>query len=125
MEKDMVGVLILAHGSREGETENTMRQITQLVKSELQDVFIEEAYMQFRAINIEKGLESLVERGADDIKVIPYFLFEGVHIKEDIPAELKQFMDKHPDIKITLGQSLGADKRLADIVVDRVRQTIA
>jgi len=121
----MTGIILLAHGSREGDTEKTMLQITQFVKEELNNVMIEEAYLQFRDKNLEKGLESLVKRGADDIKVIPYFLFEGVHIKEDIPAELKQFMEQHPDVKVSMGKTLGADKRLADIVVDRVKQIIA
>ena len=120
----MTGILLLAHGSREGDTEKTMRQITEYVKAELKDVLIEEAYLQFRDSNLEKGLESLIARGADDIKVIPYFLFEGVHIKEDIPAEIKEFLAAHPSVKITMGKTLGADKRLADIVVDRVNQII-
>jgi sirohydrochlorin cobaltochelatase len=117
----VTGIILLAHGSREGDTEKTMRQITGFVKAELKDVMIEEAYLQFRDKNLDKGLLTLVARGADDIKVIPYFLFEGVHIKEDIPAEISEFMARHPNIKVTLGKTLGADKRLADIVSDRVK----
>ena len=63
-----------------------------------------------------------MERGADDIRIVPYFLFEGVHIKEDIPEEIKAFQAHHPNVKITMGQTLGADKRLAEIVADRIRQ---
>lgn len=121
----MTGILLLAHGSREGDTEKTMRRITEFVKADMPEALIEEAYMQFRDINIEKGLENLIAQGADDLKVIPYFLFEGVHIKEDIPNELKDFSEKHPNIKVSLGKPLGADKRLADIVVDRVKEIIS
>ncbi|SHH99853.1 CbiX protein [Sporobacter termitidis DSM 10068] len=118
----MTGILLLAHGSREGDTEETMRRITAYVRAELQNEMVEEAYLQFREKNLEKGLARLVERGADDIRVIPYFLFEGVHIKEDIPAEIEAFNALHPQIKITMGSTLGADRRLAAIVADRVRQ---
>ncbi len=118
----MTGILLLAHGSREGDTEKTMRQITAYVKAALQNDMIEEAYLQFRDKNLEKGLLSLVERGADDIKIIPYFLFEGVHIKEDIPAEIREFKTRYPNVTITMGSTLGADKRLAEIVVDRVKE---
>ncbi len=118
----MTGILLLAHGSREGDTEQTMRQITQYVKAALQNDMIEEAYLQFREKNLEKGLLNLIGRGADDIKVVPYFLFEGVHIKEDIPGEIAEFKKQHPDIKITMGKTLGADKRLAEIVADRIKQ---
>ena len=118
----MTGILLLAHGSREGDTEKTMRQITAYVKADLQNDMIEQAYLQFRHRNLEKGLLSLIGRGADDIKIIPYFLFEGIHIKEDIPAEIREFNKIHPDVRITMGKTLGADKRLAEIVADRVRQ---
>lgn len=118
----MTGILLLAHGSREGDTESTMRQITEYVKADLKNDMIEEAYLQFRDKNLEKGLLSLIERGADDIRVVPYFLFEGVHIKEDIPAEIRVFNEQYPNVKITMGSTLGADRRLAEIVADRVRQ---
>jgi sirohydrochlorin ferrochelatase len=95
----MTGILLLAHGSREGDTELTMRKITEYVNAELGSYMGEEAYLQFREKNLEKGLLSLIERGADEIKVVPYFLFQGVHIKEDIPAEIKEFGSRHPNKK--------------------------
>jgi sirohydrochlorin ferrochelatase len=118
----MTGILLLAHGSREGDTEATMQQITAYVKETLQNDMVAEAYLQFRDRNLEKGLLSLAGRGADTIVVIPYFLFEGVHIKEDIPAELDAFRKNHPGITVTFSKTLGADRRLADIVADRVRE---
>ncbi len=120
----MVGILLLAHGSREGDTEITMSKITEYVKEGLNIEMIDEAYLQFRDKNLEKGLLSLIDKGADDIKIIPYFLFEGVHIKEDIPAEIEEFKQHHPGIKITMGSTLGADKRLADIICDRVQEIL-
>lgn len=120
----MTGILLLAHGSREGNTEATMHQITEYVRTALRDTVVEEAYLQFRDKNLEKGLISLINHGASHIKVIPYFLFEGVHIKEDIPAELEAFNKQHPNVTISMGKTLGADKRLAEILVDRIREII-
>ena len=120
----MTGILLLAHGSRESNTEATMHQITAYVKEILQNDMVEDAYLQFRNRTLEQGLLRLMERGADEIILIPYFLFEGVHIKEDIPAELKEFCTHHPDIKITMGKTLGADRRLAEIAADRVRELL-
>ncbi|NLI92673.1 MAG: cobalamin biosynthesis protein CbiX [Peptococcaceae bacterium] len=120
----MIGVLILAHGSREKETETTLDQIMSMLEQRLQLENIEEAFLQFSAINLQQGLVKLINRGATDIKIIPYFLFEGVHIKEDIPHEIREFNKIYPDIKITLGKTLGADDRLADILADRVKELI-
>lgn len=120
----MKGILILAHGSREKETELTLNTIAQETKERLKDVIIETAYLQFSERNLEKGLDSLVNQNVTDIKVIPYFLFSGVHIKEDIPKEIEEYLVNRPNVKITMGNTLGEDTRLADILADRISEAL-
>lgn len=120
----MKGILLLAHGSREEATEITMEKITGYVKEELSLDNVVCAYLQFSEKTLEWGINTLIEKGAKDIKVVPYFLFEGVHIKEDIPEEINKILEHHSDIKITLGKTLGDDRRLGTILADRVRELI-
>lgn len=118
------GILILAHGSREKETELTLAKITEETKKQLNDVIIETAYLQFSEVNLEKGLDKLIEQRVTDIKVIPYFLFSGVHIREDIPKEIEEYLENKENIKITIGNTLGEDSRLAEILADRIREAL-
>lgn len=120
----MKAILILAHGSREKTTMETLRRVTEMVREQLPGVMLETAYMEFCEINLEKGLNILVERGAEEIVVVPYFLFSGMHIKVDVPKEIEEYLIKHPGIKITMGNTLSADPRLADILADRIREVL-
>jgi sirohydrochlorin cobaltochelatase len=120
----MKGVLILAHGSREKTTEDTLTTIIDKLKHELPDCIIEPAYLQFSEKNLAAGLDALVARGITDIKVIPYFLFSGVHIREDIPREINEYLADKRNISVTLGKTLGADERLAMVLADRVREAL-
>lgn len=120
----MTGILILAHGSREKETEATLGQIADMLKQLLNTENIESAFLQFSETTLKKGLLKLVEKGIKNIKVVPYFLFDGVHIKEDVPAEIDAFLKEYPEVKICFGRTLGADERLAEILADRVRELI-
>lgn len=120
----MKGILILAHGSREKSTEDTLVEIILQLKEEMMEYLIESAYLQFSEMNLEAGLNKLVAQGADDIKVIPYFLFDGVHIKEDIPKEIEEYLEDKKGIKISMGKTLGTDPRLAMILTDRVREAL-
>ena len=120
----MTGVLVLAHGSREKETEATLDQIVSLLKAKLNIKHIEKAFLQFSDMSLGKGLEKLIDQGVNDIKVVPYFLFEGVHIKEDIPNEIKEFAQSYPQVRITLGRTLGADRRLAEVLADRIKELV-
>ncbi len=116
----MQGILILAHGSKAVHTKKTLETIVKPVSEKLSDKLIQTAFMQFDDMNIENGLSALIEKGATEIKVIPYFLFDGIHIHEDIPNEIAAFTEKNPGIKITLGATLGTDSRLSEILVDRI-----
>lgn len=120
----MTGVLVLAHGSREKETESTLDKIVSSLNQRLQGTHIESAFLQFSDTNLKKGLLKLIDNGVTDIKVVPYFLFEGVHIKEDIPNEIKAFNQEYPNVKITLGRTLGVDQRLTEVLEDRIKELI-
>lgn len=115
----MNGVLIIAHGSREKKTEDTFLAVVELAREKVR-IPLEVAYMEFSPKNIEAGLDALIAQGVDEIKVVPYFLFSGIHIREDIPNEIKAFLEKNNQIKITMGETLGVDPRIAEVLADRI-----
>ncbi len=117
----MKGVLILAHGSRVQATKDTINEVVGMVRQKVTDLPIEIAYMEFCEENIEHGVKKLAEQGVTELKVVPYFLFEGIHIREDIPNEIGEILKKYPHVKLEMGRTLGVDERLADILVDRIR----
>jgi len=116
----MKGVLVIAHGSRAKETEAAMESVLSMVKGKLPGTVVECAFMEFSDRTIEKGISALVTGGITEIKIIPYFLFMGIHMKEDIPGIVAGCAANYPGVKITIGEPLGVDVRLADILVDRI-----
>jgi len=115
------GILILAHGSREKETESTLETVLSMVKAKLPETIVEYAFMEFSDRTIEKGVSALAAQAVEEIKIVPYFLFSGIHIKEDIQNRVTRCAANFPHLTIALGNTLGADERLADILVDRIR----
>ena len=117
----MKGILILAHGSRVQTTKDTINEVVEKVRKKITDMPIVIAYMEFCDENIEYGIKTLVDKGVTEIKAVPYFLFEGIHIREDIPNEIGEILKNYPNVKLEMGSTLGVDSRLADILVDRIR----
>lgn len=115
----MNGILIIAHGSREKQTEETFMRVVEMARKKVNQPLVT-AYMEFSPKSIEAGLDELVSKGAKSIKVVPYFLFSGVHIREDIPNEINEYLKKHNGITIKMGNTLGVDERLADLLADRI-----
>jgi len=120
----MKGVLIVGHGSRRKETEHILESVVDMTRQELPEIIIEIAYMEFSNQGIPDGLDALARQGVAEIAVVPYFLYDGIHIKEDIPHALEEYRAAHPSISITMGNPLGSDKRLAAILADRIRECL-
>ena len=117
----MKGILVVAHGSRVKETEETLESLLEIVREKMPDCCLEYAFMEFSGRTLENGIASLISQNVTEIKVVPYFLFMGVHLRKDIPNMIKNCMIDHPEIPVTMGSPLGADPRLADILMDRIR----
>lgn len=118
----MKGILILAHGSRRRETEDTLSALARKVREMTGVEALETAFLQFSDTTLWAGLDKLCARGCTEIVLIPYFLFDGVHIREDIPAEIEQYVKAHEAVSVRMGRTLGADDRLAQIVADQVKE---
>lgn len=120
----MDGILILAHGSRRLETEETLNSLVRKVKNQTGLELVNQAYLQFSEQNLAVGIAQLVGQGATAIRVVPLFLFAGVHVTHDIPGELREIQARYPEIPIRLMGHLGDDDRIAAIIVDRIREAL-
>jgi sirohydrochlorin ferrochelatase len=50
----------------------------------------------------------VIEQGATEICVFPYFLSAGRHVVTDVPNEVKIIQEKYPDLQINILTYLGA-----------------
>lgn len=115
-------IIIFGHGSKAPEALETLHRIKEIVKPALEANMIEVASMQFSEPDLPTCIEDLVKRGAAKIIIMPFFLYYGIHMQEDIPAILAEERAKYPEVEIVISNNLGADQRLADIVVERIKE---
>jgi sirohydrochlorin ferrochelatase len=115
-------VLLMAHGSRITEANDVVRQIAALVKKMTDFEIVEVSFREQHLPNIQQGIDACVAQGAERILLIPYFLYMGAHVQEDLPAELTKACKRHPNVEMAMGKHLGAHKKLAEIVVERIAE---
>ena len=63
----------------------------------------------------------LAARGTKRVVVMPYLLGHGRHATEELDEVLDEARQLSPGVELSLTSGFGADPRLADLVVDRVR----
>ncbi len=117
----MKSVLIIAHGSRKSQQNDLFFDIINMVKEMVgDDYYVDGAFMSFSEMNIEFKLKEYIEKNVTEITIVPYLLFAGNHVKNELPLKVNRFMADYPEIKVVYRESLGVDRRLAEIIVDRI-----
>ena len=71
---------------------------------------------------IPQAAQSCVERGAQRVLMLPYFLSAGEHVGGDLDRYRRELAAQFPQVSFTLCGPLGNHPLLIDIVIDRLKQ---
>jgi len=114
-------LIVLGHGSRNpAATEQFHELVAQLRVRRDEPVY--PAFMELAEPGLADVVAEAVQAGADDVVVQPCFLFDGNHIRRDIPEMLAGFASGYPAVTFRFGRPLGPDARVADILMERAAE---
>ena len=140
---DKTGILLLSHGSRLDDGEEVIKAYKEMYVEEFPDMPVEYGFMEIRKPGIPETIKKLTEENdLEKIIVVPVFVAHGLHTKRDIPGLLgiesdyegddhghhhhhHHDHDDEPvefDGEIVLTDPLGIDKRMYEIIKDRVSE---
>ena len=146
---DPWGVIMLCHGSRRGASRDEcscswaaqngawpkvvppmpqhagvgLTEASQRLQSALGDSKVDVllSCLEFIEPHPDKAVEVLAGRGRSEVVFMPYLLGHGKHATEELEEVLDGAKRQTPQVKLKLTSGFGADSRLSDLVVDRVR----
>lgn len=118
------GLLIVGHGSRSENAVAAFSQVVDEVRSRGVFGIVEGAHMELAEPGIEDAARSLYEHGVREVVVAPYFLYEGMHLKKDIPELILVLSEKYPDMNFRIARPIGFEPVLADILIKRAGEVI-
>lgn len=116
-------VLFVGHGSRLEAGNEEVRQFVEQTKTYIDPaLLVETCFLEFASPNIEDGIQLCVERGADEVHVIPIILLHAGHSKMHIPAEIEHAGEHFPDVRFTYGQTIGIHEEIFEILKSRLAE---
>ncbi len=115
----MNGILVIGHGSRSKDAYDTFYKIVDSLKVKTGEE-VEGCFMEISPPYIPEIIDKMYEKGVSSITILPYFLYEGIHIKEDIPEILERVRSKYPEIEFKIAKPLGYHDLLIDILIERI-----
>ena len=117
-------ILLMAHGSRIPEANDAVREIADTVRKMTGFDIVEVSFREQHPPNIQQGIDACVTQGAERIILMPYFLYMGAHVQEDLPEEMEQAMRRYPHVEFAMGRHLGVHRKLAEVVVERIAEAL-
>jgi sirohydrochlorin cobaltochelatase len=125
--KGRTGVMIVGHGSRLPYNMDTVI----LNAKRLTDMGHEDVYYAFNEFNepdIGTVLDVMLEKGINEIIVLPLFISLGDHLKNDIPSKIRlkdgvsegTFDHKGSNVAVKYALPIGQDPRLTEVIAAKV-----
>ncbi len=119
-------LVLTAHGSRREASNEEVKKLTDSIADQVKDEFpvVEAGFLDIAQPSIVEAIGRCIERGATDIRLIPYFLSAGRHVQQDIPSEVDKARNNHPDISITILPHIGGAPGLGELICGLVTNNL-
>ncbi len=116
-------VLLVGRGSTDPDANAEICKVARLLQEGRPYAFVEPAFVSLALPDVAGGLTRCRALGARRVVVAPYFLFDGV-LPRRVGEQARAFGAAHPDLDVLVAGHLGDSDALADLVVERYRETL-
>lgn len=110
------GVVLFAHGSRDPEWVRPFERIRKAVAGRLPDAVVDLAYLELMRPTLPEAVAALAAAGARSIRIVPLFLGQGGHVKEDLPRLVSELEAAHRDLELALEAPIGEQPAVIEAI---------
>jgi sirohydrochlorin ferrochelatase len=118
------GFAIFAHGSSVESANDAVREVVRQFQARGGFDLVEESFLELGQPDLPAAVARLVERGAERVIVVPYFLTLGTHLQRDLPRIVDGIQSIHDGVEIRVTAPLDGHPSLAAILVDRAEEAM-
>ena len=120
----MKALIIIAHGSRRQEANNEIVNLTNSVEKIAGNEYglVAHAFLELAKPTLLQSIENVINQGATDITIMPYFLNSGNHVTRDIPKILETAQKKYPDCTLRMAAYIGMIEEMPELILSQSKQ---
>ena len=121
----MLGVIVFAHGSRDPLWRAPVEAVAAQIAAQDSSVGVECAYLELCEPDLATVSQTLVDQGANRIRILPLFFGMGKHAREDLPELVRTLQARHPGVEFERLAPAGEDPRLTALLARIALETAA
>lgn len=111
-------ILLFAHGARDPSWAEPFRRIVTRLDQKQPGIRVELAFLELMQPTLASAVAGLAAEGIGQITVVPLFLAQGGHLKEDLPRLLDDIRGHYPSLLIDVTQAIGDSEDLTNAIAD-------
>ncbi len=113
-------IILFAHGARDPEWAAPFGIIQRQLQAARPDVQVELAYQDFMTPSLEEAVARSAARGARRIVLVPLFMAQGGHLKQDLPLLAGKIRERHPQLELRIMPAIGDAPEILQAITDWV-----
>lgn len=114
-------VVLIGHGSLRSDSGASMIRLAARLRQQGHAPIAEACFLNYSRPTLAEAVEKCVGLGATRLTIQPYFLIDGVYVREDLPGDIQPVARQHPGLPIHLADCFGFHEKLAALALDRVQ----
>jgi sirohydrochlorin cobaltochelatase len=120
--KDDSAIILFAHGAREPEWALPFERLRDRLRAS--GMRVELAYLSTMSPSLEEAARVLAREGARSVTIVPLFLAQGGHLKQDLPKMIDDIRSLHPKMPFAVTPALGDAPEMLDAMESWVRRAV-
>ena len=113
-------IILFAHGARDQEWAAPFAIIKQQLQSARPDTQVELAFQDFMTPSLEAAVAQSAARGARRVVLVPLFMAQGGHLKQDLPLLVGKIREQHPQLELRVMPAIGDAPEILQAITDWV-----
>jgi sirohydrochlorin cobaltochelatase len=113
-------VILFAHGARDPEWAQPFATIKRQLQAARPEVQVELAFQDFMTPSLEAAVSQSVAQGARRIVLVPLFMAQGGHLKQDLPLLVEKISAQHPQLELQVMPAIGDAPEILQAIADWV-----
>jgi sirohydrochlorin cobaltochelatase len=118
-------VILFAHGARDPDWAMPFKTIKAQLQAARPGMQIELAFQDFMTPTLDQAVAQVEARGAKRIVLVPLFMAQGGHLKQDLPRLAAKIREQHPQIELELQSAIGDVPEILQAIADWVLRASA
>lgn len=118
-------VILFAHGARDPDWAAPFNIIKRQLQAARPQAQVELAFQDFMSPTLEEAAARVVAQGAQRAVLVPLFMAQGGHLKQDLPRMVAKIREQHPQLELQLMPAIGDSPEILQAIGDWVLRGVA